>query len=412
MSQAARLNDPIGHSPSMSWLLTGLAAGAAIGVGAIAIAGTGGLAAAAVVGGLAAGGAGIGELFSTMSWAPKEICGVIKDECSGNVFTNGIPAARAHVDVVDCYKHSPPYPPIATGSATVFINGHPAARVNDKTGCSAVITSGSNNVYIGGDTMQTDVLQPEKLVPDAVHAGLLVVGIGSAIVLGGPIVAAAGFAGGAVGQSVGEWLGGKVCGIGSDGQKWAMLGGSLLGGTVAAKGSAVQAGKWIKSPLSTTQEFAKGGISGVKSVVTYPEGLAYRTNLPSHLFGPDGFTRTGHLSGTHNLNNAISSLERVSANYKLKPTSTSGILELSYDYVNARGKTIAGSKTVYDPSRYSDKVMLDLSLMAGQQGFKNYLLNPKETRFDINQKGINFRSYVNFDPTTGEPFVGNVHPIE
>jgi uncharacterized Zn-binding protein involved in type VI secretion len=269
MSQAARLNDRIGHSPSMNWLLTGLAAGAAIGVGAIAIVGTGGLAAAAVVGGLAAGGAGIGELFSTMSWAPKEICGVIKGECSGNVFTNGIQAARAHVDVVDCYKHSLPYPPIATGSATVFINGQPAARVNDKAGCSAVITSGSNNVYIGGGTMQTDVLEPEKLVPDAVHAGLLVVGIGSAIVLGGPIIATAGLFAGAVGQSGGEWVGGKAFGVGSDGQKWAMLGGALLGSIAGTKGAGLTTKKLAPQSALKTKGAAKGETHQTKDAANF-----------------------------------------------------------------------------------------------------------------------------------------------
>lgn len=233
----------------MNWLVNGAMAGAAIGLGAVAIVGTGGLAAAAIVGGLASGGAGIGEVLSAMSWAPKEVCGVIKGAGSNNVFINGIPAARAHVDVVECYKHSPPYPPIATGSATVYINGQPAARVDDKAVCSAAITSGSHDVFIGGDTTQTDVLEPENLVPAGVHAALLVVGIGSAIVLGGPIIAAVGLAGGTVGQLGGEWLGGETFGIGSDGQRWAMLGGSLLGGAVGAKGGAGIAGKWAAQPL-------------------------------------------------------------------------------------------------------------------------------------------------------------------
>jgi hypothetical protein len=51
--------------------------GAAVGVGAALVIGTGGLAAAAIVGGLAAGGAGVGELLSSMSWGPKEVCGMI-----------------------------------------------------------------------------------------------------------------------------------------------------------------------------------------------------------------------------------------------------------------------------------------------------------------------------------------------
>ncbi|WP_158597969.1 PAAR domain-containing protein [Noviherbaspirillum saxi] len=244
----------------MSWLLTGLLAGAAIGVGTAAIIGTGGLAAAAIVGGLAATGGGLGDMLSTMSWAPKETCGVIKGTCSGNVFVNGLRAARAHADVVDCSKHASPYLPIASGSATVYINGQPAARINDKVGCSAVITGGSGNVFIGGNTVQTDVLHPEKLVPDAVHAALFVVGLGSAIVIGGPIIATAGFAGGAAGQLGGEWIGGKAFGVGSDGQKWAMFGGAMLGGAMSAKGGAVRVGKWSPPSPSTMSELATGGM--------------------------------------------------------------------------------------------------------------------------------------------------------
>ncbi|NHZ60806.1 PAAR domain-containing protein [Massilia genomosp. 1] len=63
--------------------------------------------------------------------------GKIIGPCSGNVFTNGIKAARAHVDKTVCSKHDQAPPPIATGSATVFINSLPAARVGDKTVCSA-----------------------------------------------------------------------------------------------------------------------------------------------------------------------------------------------------------------------------------------------------------------------------------
>jgi uncharacterized Zn-binding protein involved in type VI secretion len=271
----------------MNWLVNGAMAGAAIGLGAVAIIGTGGLAAAAIVGGLTAGGAGLGEMLSTMSWAPKEVCGVIKGACSGNVFTNGLPAARAHVDVVDCFKHSPPYPPIATGSATVFINGQPAARVDDITGCSAVISSGSNNVFIGGGTVQTDAIEPEKLVPDGVHAALFVVGVGSAIVLGGPIIATAGLIGGAAGQLGGEWLGGKAFGIGSDGQKWAMLGGALLGGAVGAKGGAGLTGKLSSRPLLKAQ----------KSV----EGRPYETNNVEMKSGGDRLIGT---MGPARINNA------------------------------------------------------------------------------------------------------------
>ncbi|MEC4723843.1 PAAR domain-containing protein [Noviherbaspirillum sp. CPCC 100848] len=220
----------------MSWLLRGLLIGAAIAVAGVAIAGTGGLAAAAIIGASAAAGAGLGELFSTMSWAPKEICGLIFGQCSSNVFTNGIRAARTNADVAHCSKHSTPHLLIATGSATVFINGLPAARVDDSTACGAVIAGGSNNVFIGGGVAQTDPVQPESLVPGWVHAALFAVGLGAAIVLGGPIVAATGTFGGLLGGEVMGRAGERVFGAGSDGQKWSMLAGSLAGGFVGVKG--------------------------------------------------------------------------------------------------------------------------------------------------------------------------------
>lgn len=236
MRQAARLGDPIGHSPSMSWLLRGLLIGAAIAVAGVVIAGTGGLAAAAIIGASAAAGAGLGELLSTMSWAPKEKCGFIFGVCSSDVFTNGIRAARAHLDVAQCSKHSTPHPPIAAGSGTVFINGLPAARIDDSIACGAVITGGSHNVFIGGGVAQTDPIQSEELVPGWVHTALFAVGLGAAIVLGGPIVAAAGTFGGLVGGEVGAKVGERFFGAGSDGQKWSMLAGSVAGGFLGVKG--------------------------------------------------------------------------------------------------------------------------------------------------------------------------------
>lgn len=246
MPAAARLGDPIGHSPTMSWLLKGLLIGAAIAVAGVAIVGTGGLAAVAVVGAGAAMGAGLGEAMSTMSFAGKEVTGAIATTGSSNVFVNGLRAARAHVDMVACSKHPGPMP-IATGSGQVYINGMPAARVDDKTGCSAVITKGSGNVYIGGGTAQTDTINPENLVPGWVHASLLVVGVGSAIVLAGPVIAVGGLIGAYAGGIGGGWVGGKMFGEGSDGQKWSAIAGSFLGGYLGAKAAP---GAW---------EFARGG---------------------------------------------------------------------------------------------------------------------------------------------------------
>ena len=264
MPEAARLFDPIGHSPMMSGLLAGLLIGAAIGVAAVAIIGTGGLAAGAIIGGAAAAGAGIGEVVSTMSFVPKDITGKIITG-SLNVFTNSRNAARAHLDKVQCSKHPPsPHPVIATGSDSVFINGQPAARVTDKITCAAVIVEGSPNVFIGGGATQTDDIAPEDLVPGYIHAALLVVGLGAAVILAGPIVAVAGFAGGMAGGYGGSVLGGMVFGEGSDGQKISMLAGAFAGGWMGAKGGQAIAAKTIPTPVTPKEGFIKGGLKGME----------------------------------------------------------------------------------------------------------------------------------------------------
>ena len=270
MPEAARLFDPIGHSPMMSGLLAGLLIGAAIGVAAVAIIGTGGLAAGAIIGGAAAAGAGIGEVVSTMSFVPKDITGKIITG-SLNVFTNSRNAARAHLDKVQCSKHPPsPHPVIATGSDSVFINGQPAARVTDKITCAAVIVEGSPNVFIGGGATQTDDIAPEDLVPGYIHAALLVVGLGAAVILAGPIVAVAGFAGGMAGGYGGSVLGGMIFGEGSDGQKISMLVGSIAGGGLGAKAGMKPANALGQLAISKgagaeTGGFIKGGVPGAKT---------------------------------------------------------------------------------------------------------------------------------------------------
>ncbi len=302
MTQAARVLDPIGHSPTMNWLIRGAVIGAAIGLGAIAIAGTGGLAAVAIVGGLAAGGAGIGEALSSMSGVAKEVSGMIVGPGSVNVFTNGKPAARAHLDMVMCSKHPPAPLPIATGSATVYINGQPAARVDDTIACSAVITSGSGNVYIGGGSEQTDPISPEDLVPPLVHAAMLVVGVGSAVILAGPIVAVAGLALGTAGGMGGHWAGGKIWGEGSDGQKWSALGGGIVGGLLGGRGGMVLAGKFIPKPMTPTAGFIKGGLPGVKAVgrTSEPTFTYNAIENPGPLASHPGTPAANFFSGKYN----------------------------------------------------------------------------------------------------------------
>ncbi|PRD85133.1 hypothetical protein C6P88_36560, partial [Burkholderia contaminans] len=218
-------------------MIAGLIAGAVI--GAVAVVATGGAAltvVAAVAAGAAAGG-GLGEVLGTMSWAPRHVTGsLIKG--SPNVFINSRAAMRAILSLGLCSDHAGPPQVVAQGSSTVFINSQPASRKEDRMMCGALINDGSPNVFIGGPAVGE--YNPE--IPAWVNWTMAAVGIAAAAVLAGPALALLGAAGGFLGGEVGGWLGGKIFGEGSDGQKWSMLGGSLLGGFGAGKGAGLVSG--------------------------------------------------------------------------------------------------------------------------------------------------------------------------
>lgn len=235
MSAAARVGDPIEHTSALEGLLLGLAVGAAavvVGLAAgVTILATGGLAAVAAVGAVMALSAGFGELIGSLSWCTNKAGQIFKG--SGNVFTNGKPAARAHVDTATCDKHGSVPQVIAQGSRTVHINGQPAARVGDRTVCDGKISAGSGNVNIGGATEQTDDINPE--VEPWLHWLVGGIGFGSAVVLTSPLIAITAFIDGAIGGVIGSVLGGRLFGEDSDEQKVMAFSGALIGGWFGAR---------------------------------------------------------------------------------------------------------------------------------------------------------------------------------
>lgn len=70
---------------------------------------------------------------------------------SGNVVTNGLPAARQGDPLAPhgCGNCPPHGRSISGGSGTVFINGKPAARAGDGIGCGGSVAAGSGDVLIG-----------------------------------------------------------------------------------------------------------------------------------------------------------------------------------------------------------------------------------------------------------------------
>ncbi|KAA8999056.1 type IV secretion protein Rhs [Affinibrenneria salicis] len=206
MFEAARVDDPIGHSHAMAGMIAGTF------VGGLLAAGGGFLASALFVAGLASGCLGIGIALVALSFAVGYVADkaatAARDGIAGagaaamsekgkiitgshNVFINGKAAAIATLSQVGCRDHGPSMQ-MAQGSSKVFINDYPAARVADKTNCDAGVMSGSDNVRIGGEPVTTLAITPE--VPEWVYkasdltmlfAGL--VGVGGGVTKAGKL---------------------------------------------------------------------------------------------------------------------------------------------------------------------------------------------------------------------------------
>lgn len=142
---AARVTDPFGHDAELEGLIAGVALGAALAVGVVATGGLGAVAvgaALATVGSAGAAGAAIGRMFDGPS-SGELVTG------SANVFVNGLPATMVQLATGLCSHHAGTRR-VASGSATVLVNGRAAARVTDEMDCDALIRVGSPDTFVGG----------------------------------------------------------------------------------------------------------------------------------------------------------------------------------------------------------------------------------------------------------------------
>jgi uncharacterized Zn-binding protein involved in type VI secretion len=252
MPEAARVTDPISHTPVLAGILVGILAGAVLAVAVVAVVGTGGLAAPFVAAGIAAAAAGGGLAggYIAGAMAPM-ITGAIIPLCSPNVFIGGLNAARALADAALCsgmlplFPHSPPPMLIAEGSCSVLINRFMAARKTDHLTCGSVIANGCPTVIIGGGTGGVPGLTIEPEVPDWVVPtlfGVLVVGslIATGGTLAGFVVLGAGVLGSLGGAAIGGYVGeqiGDLTGNKELGKRIGEVAGGLLGGLAAGLGA-------------------------------------------------------------------------------------------------------------------------------------------------------------------------------
>ena len=145
---AARVTDRFGHDAGLEGLIAGVALGAAIAAGVVLTGGLGAIAIGAAVATTGAAGAAgfmLGTMFDGPDTGQLEVGSV-------NVRINGLAATMVTLATGHCSHHGASPRLVASGSATVRINGQPAARVTDVMDCSAMIRVGSANVNIGGPT--------------------------------------------------------------------------------------------------------------------------------------------------------------------------------------------------------------------------------------------------------------------
>ena len=257
VEEAARITDPIEHSHALMGIIAGVVAGAIIGA-AIVLTGGAAVAVAAVVVGACTGasfGGMIGELAGSL-WTSK--AGEISSGAA-TVFIGKLKAARAVEDTVDCHSGEK----IAQGSETVSIERQPAARKGDKTTCDGTISAGFPRVLVGTGRATYLPINPE--VPLWLELGVMALGLVGGV---GEIALAsrglklvmaarlgAGLVTGTLGSLGGNWLGGKIFGEGSKGQKILTAAGGLLAGMLGS--SAVK-----KPAIAGAQSSAARGWQG------------------------------------------------------------------------------------------------------------------------------------------------------
>lgn len=301
---AARVGDKVAHTMALDGALMGLALGALIGVAIVA---TGGLGAIAIGAAIATtGGLGLaGEYIGESKMGPPS--GAII-EGSPTIFINGKPAARATLSTALC-REGPPQKE-ATGAKTVYFDGMPAGRKDEKLTCSAKIIEGSSDVFIGGPSEQTLPMDPE--VPQWLHNTMTAMMWGGTILATGGIAAtygagaalgslAGGFGGGMLGSTGGRWAAEKL-GFGETGQRIGEvlggLGGGAIGGGLGFKGGQAAMNRAIANPRTADQALLRGGtqfrdtfVARQRTAADFYKSQGFAENrIPGHLDGID-FTK-------------------------------------------------------------------------------------------------------------------------
>jgi len=144
----------------------------------------------------------------------------------------------------------------------------------------------------------------------------------------------------------------------------------------------------------------------------FPDGIAFNSNIRTHISTVDGFSQKKGILGGHNLdafNQAVAdkSLKTVSST---KHPTIKGLIHIEYQIPALdRAGNITGyknkifEKTVYDPKFFSDEQILQLGQEAAAKGYSN-ALSQGMSQFSSEAGGVKFRIYIRND------IIDNLHP--
>jgi filamentous hemagglutinin len=153
----------------------------------------------------------------------------------------------------------------------------------------------------------------------------------------------------------------------------------------------------------------------------YANGIAFNLELKKHMAKPDGFTRYG-VKGAHNKNEFDNIVE--SEGYKItgQKEVIPGVTEIKYQspgYHPQRPTEITHykteqTKTVYDPSVYSDSQMLDWGQKAASTKYAAEVDIFKHSgnnsgKYNAIYEGVNFEVRLNLDKS-GNVYIGSIYP--
>lgn len=189
----------------------------------------------------------------------------------------------------------------------------------------------------------------------------------------------------------------------------------------AAKESAAKAAEEAAAATKkSAEDLAKGGVNIARppAFILY-RNVPFKGNIRMHLRGPDGFTQSKGINGTHNRDEFLKQATSNRAILTERPTNVPGVTEIRYkipaqhpdqsfmfdQHNNLIYQNNALTKTVYDPKIFSDNHIFRLAQDAAADGYSEAIAKGY-TFYYRKSQGILFKIFIE----KGTGHIKNVTP--